>query len=287
LSKSIRGIYMIATERSRARTRSAPGRTKGEDLTMTRYDATFYEYVNSGATRSAVRILPMLSQAVGIGTVLDVGCGQGAWLAVWKSLGAEVTGIDGAHVDRARLLIPAESFLPLDLTQPFDLTRRFDLVQCLEVAEHLPAERAAGLIDNLVRHGDLVLFSAAAKGQGGLDHLNEQDYDYWRALFARHGYVALDYLRPRLRNDLDIEPWYRYNTILYASWSRLQGLPDRIRASRVTDDVRLADVSPILYQVRKAVVRLLPVPLMSLVARLKERLAVRLQARSGCRRSPP
>ena len=74
-------------------------------------------------------------------------------------------------------------------------------VQCLEVAEHLPLPSAAILVDSLVKHGDIVLFSAAPKGQGGDHHVNEQDYEFWRQQFARHGYVPFDFLRPLLLND--------------------------------------------------------------------------------------
>jgi hypothetical protein len=34
----------------------------------------------------------------------------------------------------------------------------------------------------------MVLFSAAPPGQGGEHHVNERTYEFWRGLFARHGY---------------------------------------------------------------------------------------------------
>ena len=46
---------------------------------------------------------------------------------------------------------------------------------------------AAGFVDNLVRHGDVILFSAAVPHQGGEHHVNEQPPEYWRELFARPG----------------------------------------------------------------------------------------------------
>lgn len=185
---------------------------------MINYDDTFFTYVNAGAIRSARGLLPVLLRDMQIRSVLDVGCGQGAWLSVWRDLGVEaVTEIDGNYVDRTRLLFPEQSFKSHNLATEFNLERSFDLVQSLEVAEHLPASSASGFINSLVRHGDLILFSAAPKGQGGDNHLNEQSYDYWRALFARVGYVAIDCLRPKIIYNKEIEPWYRYNTLLYAS----------------------------------------------------------------------
>lgn len=251
------------------------------------YDAAFFRYVNAGALLSARRLLPQLLEESSIASVLDVGCGQGAWLSVWSELGVSVTGIDGDYVDRASLLIPPENFLAHDLSRGFDLQRRFDLVQSLEVAEHLPAEAAAQFVQSLVRHGDLVLFSAAPKGQGGDHHVNEQDYDYWRALFAQHGYVPFDYVRPLLRDERDVEPWYRFNTILYVSLERLDSLPERIRRTRIPDDEPIRDVSPVLYRLRKKVTALLPVPAVTAIAKLKERTSGTLRSVAAGTRARP
>jgi hypothetical protein len=59
---------------------------------MPSYDSAFFDYVNSGAVRSAERLLPLLACELTLRSVPDVGCGQGAWLSVWRRLGAEVVG---------------------------------------------------------------------------------------------------------------------------------------------------------------------------------------------------
>jgi len=243
---------------------------------MATYDATFFDYVNSGAIQSAERLLPFLLSKLEIGCVLDVGCGQGAWLSVWKELGVKDTiGIDGNYVDREHLLIPEASFVSHNLAIEFDLGRRFDLVQSLEVAEHLPVQSATIFVGSLVKHGELVLFSAAPKGQGGDNHINEQDYDYWRTLFAKHDYVAIDYLRPLILNEEAIEPWYRYNPILYASPTCFKTLPAAVRYSRVPDNENVRDLSPLVYKIRKGLVRFLPIPVMNKLAKIKERQVAR------------
>lgn len=243
---------------------------------MTNYGKTFFDYVNSGAIRSARRVIPLLLAELEIASVLDIGCGQGAWLSVWKELGVEsVSGIDGDYVDRDCLLISPKDFIAHDLVERFDLQRRFDLVVTMEVAEHLPEECNPAFVKSLVRHGDLVLFSAAPKGQGGHNHINEQDYEYWRKLFSRHGYVAVDYLRPLLIGAADVETWYRYNPVMYASPQRFIKLPEAVQCCRVDDDVMLKDFAPVSYRLRKALVRLLPVTVMTSIAKIKETLVVR------------
>lgn len=224
-----------------------------------RYDSAFYQYINRGAVHSAEIVLPRLTRLLPITSVVDVGCGQGAWLSVWQRQGvADITGIDGDYVDRGTLLIPAERFLPRDLTVPIEIGRRFDVVQCLEVAEHLPASAARGLVSSLASLGDVVLFSAATPGQGGENHINEQDYEYWRALFAERGYIACDPLRAELAGNVEVEPWYRYNVLLYVASTAIERLPPAVAASKVPDERRIPDVAPSSYRLRRRLIAMLP-----------------------------
>src|SRR6266852_8889948 len=134
---------------------------------MYEYNDDFYRYLASFAARSARVVVPRLLASLPLRSVVDFGCGQGAWLSVWRSAGVSVVGVDGPYVDPSQLLIDATAFHAADLAEPIDLGRRFDLVQSLEVAEHLSASRARRFVDTLTAHGSCVLFSAAVPGQGG------------------------------------------------------------------------------------------------------------------------
>ena len=74
---------------------------------MYEYDREFYRYINQGTVLSARRMLPLLIARMpeAPAQVLDVGCGAGAWLSVWKEQGVAVSGLDGDYVDRRELLI--------------------------------------------------------------------------------------------------------------------------------------------------------------------------------------
>lgn len=251
---------------------------------MVLYDSAFFSYVNTGAISSAEHILPLILNDLEITSVLDVGCGQGAWLSIWKKLGVnDICGIDGLYVDQESLLISKNSFIPYCLSDKFDLGRRFDLVQTLEVAEHLPKESAVGFIESIINHGDLILFSAATKGQGGDNHVNEQDYDYWRQLFAVHGYIVIDYFRLMIRDNKNIEPWYRYNLFLYVSSNRYDALPEKIKKCCVQDNVKLQDISPLHYKIRKRFVSFLPVWVMTKLAKIKEFFFTKIRTTGLCR----
>jgi len=147
--------------------------------------------------------------------VVDVGCGDGTWLSVFREQGViDVLGIDGDYVEPENLQIPVHQFMTWNLTQPVLLNQTFDLAVSLEVAEHLPEESAFGFVDTLVRLSDVVLFSAAIPHQGGTNHINEQWPDYWIALFEAQGYIAIDILRGRIWDNAEVQPWYAQNGVL-------------------------------------------------------------------------
>jgi SAM-dependent methyltransferase len=190
------------------------------------YDGAYFDGQVGGALRSARHVVRAVLALVQPASVLDVGCGRGAWLKAFHEAGvADVRGADGDYQERAKLLIDPERFTPLDLRHPERLTGRFDLVTCLEVAEHLPPDVAPALVAALTERAPVVLFSAAVPGQTGTNHVNEQWPEYWDALFAARQYRALDLLRPRLYGDAEVEWWYRQNLVLYASAEGLARWP--------------------------------------------------------------
>ena len=187
-------------------------------MATTPYGASFYKAQAAGSSRSASVVVPLVLQLVPAASVVDVGCGIGTWASEFVAAGVPtVEGMDGAYVDRAMLQIPEAQFKPVDLTQPLVCGRQYDLAVCLEVAEHLPESRADGLVNDLVRLSQAVLFSAAIPGQGGTDHINEQHLSYWTEKFAAHGYVALDGVRPMILGDPRVEWWYQQNMVLFVS----------------------------------------------------------------------
>jgi hypothetical protein len=181
-------------------------------------------------------------------------------------------GIDGTHVDMKLLLVPRERFRQLDLQKPWDVGRRFDLVQSLEVAEHLPVHSAQDFIRCLCAHGDVVLFSAAQPGQGGEGHINERKPSYWAKLFAVHSYAAFDCIRPLVVHDRSIDPWYRFNTLLYANAAGVKRLSPHAKSSRIDHLADLDQGGDFQWHLRRVLLRPLPEPAVTLLSRLRYRL---------------
>jgi Tfp pilus assembly protein PilF/SAM-dependent methyltransferase len=196
---------------------------------------------------SAREVLTSLFDLLRPGSVLDVGCGLGAWLEVAKGRGVgDVLGVDGPWIEQQRVRLASNEFQHHDLERPLDLGRRFELVISLEVAEHLHPECAESFVDSLVRHGDAVLFSAAVPGQGGNGHLNEQLQHYWAGLFAKHDYLPVDVVRPRVWLNANVFWWLQQNTVLYVRGQSLARWP-ALRPLVVERPEALSIIHPELY----------------------------------------
>jgi len=184
---------------------------------MTRdYSADYFRQLSRGSRASAEIVVPLIVDLVYPNSVVDLGCGTGAWLAEFKRRGVNsVLGIDGPYVDTGQLEIGTNEFLAADLARPVSLDGRFDLALSLEVAEHLAAEHAEQFVKTLAQIAPIVVFSAAIPGQGGEQHLNEQWPSYWIERFAVHDFIAFDPFRRQLWQLPAIDWWYAQNILLF------------------------------------------------------------------------
>jgi hypothetical protein len=209
------------------------------------YGRSFYEDIRNGSKRSARIVAPIVIEITKPQSIIDVGCGDGTWLAAFRELGVtDLLGVDGEYVDRDMLQIPPSLFRPVDLSTRFHISRRFDLALSLEVAEHLPAQSAAGFVESLTRLAPLVLFSAAIPFQGGTRHVNEQWPEYWAALFGTLGYYPIDCIREKIWHNQNVEFWYVQNSLLFAERNAMQSSPRLQHAFEATNPHLLSKVHP-------------------------------------------
>lgn len=216
------------------------------------YTSAYYDTITRGSLDSAGVVVPLLLDLHPARSVVDVGCGIGAWASAFAAAGLPtVLGIDGDYVDRDKLLIPRSDFIPADLAAPLNLPsslpRRFDLAVSLEVAEHLPPASSETFVESLCRLAPVVLFSAAIPYQGGEGHINERWPTFWFDLFRARGYHLIDALRPRIWSDRRVEPWYQQNLLIYASADALAASPALARAHELTAPDALSLIHPRIF----------------------------------------
>ncbi|HMP71838.1 MAG TPA: class I SAM-dependent methyltransferase [Kiritimatiellia bacterium] len=192
------------------------------------YDNEHHLRSRERGLRSAASITRLVYPLVQPHSVVDVGCGLGYWLKSFLDAGAEhVLGIDGDYIDRAQLAIPADCFRIMDLNRPTPVEEGFDLAISIEVAEHLRPDSGEAFVGFLCGLSQQVLFSAAIPGQPGHNHINPRWPGYWKSLFQRQGYVAYDFIRPRIWHEEDLMLCHRQNLLFFVHEERAESFDQR------------------------------------------------------------
>ena len=215
---------------------------------MESYSHEFYDELSDTALPSARRIVPLIRDMLSVDSVVDIGCGSGGWLSVFRDSGASrVLGIDGDWLNEQQLLIPTACFRRMPLGERLPIDEQFDLAICLEVAEHLPASRADSLVFDLCQLAPVVLFSAAIPFQGGVNHINEQWPSYWADRFEHLGYRTIDVFRLSLWEDTEVTWWYKQNLLLFAAEGSLAENYKLAEAQKLTQCPPLRLIHPDKY----------------------------------------
>jgi SAM-dependent methyltransferase len=218
---------------------------------MDMYNKHFYKKRKNFARTAAEVIAPHVIRLCSPSSVVDVGCGDGSWLAVFRDLGVRyVLGLDGPWIDLEDLQIHAADFRRADLEKRIELEKKFDLAISLELAEHLSPKRAEGFVADLIRLSDVILFAAAIPGQGGVNHINEQWPSYWAEIFSHQGYHKIDTIRRMIWDNHSIPYWYRQNILLFANRKAAEIHPALAALQNTSRDLPLDVVHPDLYQRR-------------------------------------
>jgi 2-polyprenyl-3-methyl-5-hydroxy-6-metoxy-1,4-benzoquinol methylase len=130
----------------------------------------------------AKRLAAWIADTLQPQTALDIGCGPGIYVDAMREHGIAATGIDTDKRVAGKPHLRQESM--------FDTDGSAELVLCLEVAEHIPEDRAdaviASVADAVAPYG-ILIWSAAQPGQGGTGHINCQPKDYWAQRLAAAG----------------------------------------------------------------------------------------------------
>ena len=187
------------------------------------YDDQFYLDQIQGSQRSARAFIRHLKEVLSFTSVVDVGCGRGAWLHACSEIGADkLYGVDGPWIQQSKLIRNDINFHPYDFNSlvnpknaPF-YGQPFDLAISVEFAEHVSPNNANNLIDYITSLSDCIIFGAATVSQDGYKHVNEQPQSYWAEKLVRHNYAVFDLFRPAVWGAKDVEWWYQQNTFLYA-----------------------------------------------------------------------
>ena len=139
-------------------------------------------------------------------TVVDCGAGGGRYVAALREYQYRAVGVDGT-LDVA--MRSGGLVLWVDLSVPCRWDPPADWGICIEVGEHVPAERAGVFIDNVAAAAtDGLIVSWAVPGQRGRNHVNCRPPDWVAAEFAARGWVVDTVMTPIARS-LAGRGWHR------------------------------------------------------------------------------
>lgn len=181
------------------------------------------EEAKSGHLFSEV-IASMISKSIDKETtVIDLGCGNGAYLRYLLSKDfRSLIGIDGSiktsynivefPFSRTQVL----QFIKDDLTTPIIFPEQGNVI-CLEVGEHIPKEHENVFIDNVVNHvkpNGMLFLSWAIPGQDGIGHVNCKPNEEVIKIFQDRGFDYLELASNSVRSLVEDELAYFKNTIM-------------------------------------------------------------------------
>lgn len=183
-----------------------PTTSMTEILEHGQWNGDVYHIFDENLAQEIVHIL----QDHEINSVVDLGCGDGSYVAFLRENGISCIGFDG-NPDVHKLTKGLG--VTLDLALPISRFMSAQAVICLEVGEHIPQEFEDTLIDNITWvASDMVVMSWAVPGQGGHGHVNCQTNEHITEQMKIRGFTRREDLEKEPREKCSA-PWFK-NTFM-------------------------------------------------------------------------
>jgi SAM-dependent methyltransferase len=151
---------------------------------MEPYTREYYRAINEEEAPQAKAVADKITEIYSPKSVVDIGCGTGLYLKEFTcpiKVGIDISqsALDEAVTDGLSLM---------DITNSVVVPTMFDVAICFEVLEHIPQEDANKAVLNICMFSRIIILSAAAPNQPGLNHVNCQTQQYWEEKFGACGY---------------------------------------------------------------------------------------------------
>lgn len=177
-------------------------------------------------------IIPHLEQLLDLNKkelIIDFGCGLGHWLHPFYMKGyRNILGIDLPEVEK-HFVLNKKFFTMGAVDDPLNNYGKAKLALCIEVGEHIKASHSMQLVNNLVNHSNVVMFSAAIPGQGGINHINEQWPQYWIDIFNSFDYEVIDVLRWLVWDSPQVAAAYKNNLLLFVHKEKAEAVKKKAK----------------------------------------------------------
>lgn len=147
-------------------------------------------------------------------SVLDIGCGSGAYLKYFATRGTEaIRGVDS--IDGKFGYLQPNEYTRVDLERPLDLSDTFDLVICTSVIDNTSPHLERVLVDNIAGHASKhIVFCGERHGESRAAHVNSQTIAHWLDLFQSAGWYPCLFDTLALRS-LSTLSWFRTGLVVF------------------------------------------------------------------------
>ena len=160
------------------------------------YNPGIFRHFHEAALRNAAPLASaVINEYPHARSLIDVGCGSGAFAAEFQRRGLSVVGFEYSPRGRAiakSLGVDARPFNVATSDRPEPQGLRADLVMSTEVGEHIPAALADAFVRFIAACADDVVFTAADDpkpgNSRGVGEINTQPISYWIAKFEAIGF---------------------------------------------------------------------------------------------------
>jgi hypothetical protein len=144
-------------------------------------------------------------------SVVDIGCGNGAYTMAIREAGIRCVGYDGSPLTEE---LTNGICKIMDFSYPVKVGR-YDVVLSLEVGEHIPVEFESIFIDNLVRASKrFIILSWAIEDQPGTGHINCRNNDYIIDQMDKRGFFYCPEASQILRINSEL-PWFKDTLMVF------------------------------------------------------------------------
>lgn len=180
------------------------------------YDDKFYQFSKEEVTKFVPNFVDVVCTHLNPQSVIDIGCGMGLYVKEFNLREIKVVGYDGSPHALKNSVAKNGLVKQHDLRKTFVPDESYDLAICIEVAEHIPTDLSDNLLDTLTNSSNVILFTAAQKGQGGTDHINEQTPQFWLDKFLKRNFVFDKSLTHKLVWEMKSKeiPWWIYDNLM-------------------------------------------------------------------------
>jgi len=143
-------------------------------------------------------VVDYMIQNYDIKTVVDIGCGPGGMVEMFKNKGLEVIGLDGDYTVSRPDSIKENVVIHDFAVGPYKLDKVYDLAWTVEFVEHVEEKYMQNFID-VFKQCRYVIMTHALPGQPGHHHVNCQHAGYWLNVMEKNGFEPLPYTLSQIR----------------------------------------------------------------------------------------